>query len=227
MKSYSVLFSVLLVVSLFSRIVFAQEEQDAAKPKRKVPLLSFYVSGNYFAPAFNDLNAVYKKIEQVHALPAGGDFKNFYTVSAGIRFAPLSLHYLEVEASGSIWKAQPEVEGQHTSPTNYLQLSSLGASYVFSLPFPSFIVSCGGGGGYLWLHSQRSYPSKAIVRVRSNLVEFHGILGIEFFHSSGMSAGVRFGYSYATTMYPVNADVDLTLKGATVKVYTHIPLIRI
>ncbi len=212
---------------LVTNNVFAQEERAVKKPRRLVPLLSFFVSGNYFAPSYSDLDAVYQKIERAYRLPTGGDFKNYYSVSAGIRYAPVSLQFIEIEGSGSFYKSQPSVEGQSNPPTNFIRLYSATATYLVRFPISKISILAGGGAGMSWLRSERSYPSKAIARVNGELMELHGLVGFEYFHPSGASFGAKVGYSYSTTMHPKNADCDFTLKGLTIKIGANVPLIRI
>lgn len=220
---------VLIVGCLFfTKEIVAQETEGDEKPKRRVPLLSAFASASYFAPGLGDLDGVYRKIEHVHALPNGGDFKTYYTLSGGVRFAPTSLQFLELEGTGSIFKSKPSLEGVENPPTNYLRMYSVNGSYVVNFPVLRYLfLSIGGGVGYVWLHSERSYSSRAIAHVNGELLELHSFLGGELFYLNGTSLMVRIGYSYATTMVPHHADCDFTLKGITIKAGFHVPILRI
>jgi len=83
----------------------------------------------------------------------------------------------------------------------------------------------GGGLGYIWLNTQRTYGTRlGVVTVNGQLVQIHGILGIEFFDPSGVSFALEGRYSNATTVSPTRADLDFTIKGIDVGIRIGVPI---
>ncbi|MCX7985214.1 MAG: hypothetical protein N3A63_09970 [Bacteroidetes bacterium] len=220
----AVFLSVLSGTFLYSQNL--REEDD--RPKRRIPLLSAFVSGSYFAPKLSDVDGVYEKIEHAYNLPQGGAFKTYYTVSAGLRVAPVSLQLIELEVVGTLFKARPSIEGNSSPPTNFIRTYALRGSYVVNVPLQPYIfIQVGAGAGALWLRTERTYPARVIAHVNGELLELHTFLGAELFYLNGTSVMFRVGYSYATTVYPTHTECDFTMKGATVNIGFHIPLVRI
>ena len=84
----------------------------------------------------------------------------------------------------------------------------------------------GGGLGYLWLNTQRTYIAlPGVAQVNAQLAQLHGMIGIEFFTSSGVSLALEGRYIYAATVSPTRADLDFTMKGITGGIQIGIPIV--
>ena len=209
-KSITVLITFFLASLLISHsILLGQQKQTPViQPKVGASPVSIFVSASYFGPKFTDINAVYQVIERNLSLPAGNDFKSSYSVLTGIRFTPGNGQSVQGEFGGSVLKSAKE------NSTNFLQLYYAGGSYIISVPMPMVSIYGGGGLGYIWLNTQRTYGTRlGVVTVNGQLVQIHGILGIEFFDPSGVSFALEGRYSNATTVSPTRADLDFTIKG--------------
>ena len=69
----------------------------------------------------------------------------------------------------------------------------------------------GGGLGYIWLNTQRTYTTRpGVAQVNAQLAQLHGLVGIQFFAQSGVSFSLEGRYNYATTISPIRADLDFT-----------------
>ncbi len=201
-----------------------QTTQKVKKIKSKIPTLSIFIDGSYYGPKLNEINDEYRSIENIYSLPAGNDFKNYYFVLVGVRFTPENAQGQSVqgEFGGSILKSAKD------NSTNFLRLYYTGGSYIFSRPVSIVSVYGGGGLGYLWLNTQRTYTSNlGVATVNAQLAELHGMLGIEYFNSSGVSFALEGRYTYATTILPQRADLDFTLKGITAGIRIGIPLLML
>ncbi len=222
MKNIIAVASPLIVAVLFlsASIAEAQVKQiPVAQPKSVVPSISFFAAGGYFAPDLSKINEVYQSIEKNVALPEGNDFKSHYFVVAGIRMTPGAGQSLQGEFGGTVSRTAQE------KTNNYLRMFYTGGSYIMSFPLPMVSVYGGGGLGYVWLNTERTYvgyPGSA--RVNAQLAELHGMLGIEFFDQSGLSFALEAKYSYATTLAPERADLDFTLKGPAIGVRLGVPI---
>jgi hypothetical protein len=211
----------LIILMLLSLSVYGQPKQKpVVDQKPEIPTLSIFFDGLYYGPKFADVNAIYKTIEQNYSLPRGGDFNNVYNVITGVRFVPMTGQAMQGEFGFSVFKSTRD------SSTNYLQLYSLGGSYIVSISLPLVSVYGGGGLSYLWLNTQRTYTtSNGVARVNAQLAQLHGLLGVEFFSHSGVSFALEGRYNYATTITPKRADLNFTLKGITGGVRIGIPLL--
>jgi hypothetical protein len=222
MKKSIIVLTIFFVASLLlplSIMLGQQKQTPAIQPKVGVSPLSVFVSGSYFGPKFTDVNAVYQVIEHNLSLPTGNDFKSYYFVLIGVRFTPGSGQSLQGEFGGSVLKSAKD------NSTNFLQLYYAGGSYVISLPLPMVSIYGGGGLGYLWLNTQRTYGTRlGVASVNGQLVQFHGILGIEFFDPSGVSFALEGRYKNATTVSPTRADLNFTLKGIDVGIRIGVPV---
>jgi opacity protein-like surface antigen len=109
--------------------------------------------------------------------------------------------------------------------TNFLQLYYAGGSYIISLSLPMVSLYGGGGLGYLWLNTQRTYGTRlGVATVNGQLVQLHGILGIEFFDPSGVSFALEGRYTHTTTVSPTRADLDFTMKGIDAGIRIGVPV---
>ena len=84
----------------------------------------------------------------------------------------------------------------------------------------------GVGLGYIWLNTQRTYSAvPGVAQVNGQLAQMHGIIGIEFFNSSGVSFAIEGRYTYAATVSPARSDIDLTMKGITGGIQIGVPVV--
>ena len=223
-KSISVLV-VLLIASMVvsSPLAMGQQKPNVVLPQKSavtVPTLSLFIAGNYFGPKLTDVNNVYQTIEKNYLLPAGSDFKNYYFLLTGLRFNPSASQGIQGEF-GLTASRSPQDQS-----TNFLQMYYAGGSYLLSLPLPMVSVYVGGGAGYYWLSTQRTYTSRiGVARVNAQLAQLHGIAGIEFFDPSGVSFALEGRYNYALTTVPRREDLNVTLKGIAVGIQIGVPII--
>ena len=111
--------------------------------------------------------------------------------------------------------------------TNFLQLYYTGGSYIYTVPIGMISVFAGGGLGYLWLSTERTYITRpGVARVNERLMQLHALFGVEFYNHSGMSFGLVGQYTYATTVSPARSDLDMTIKGVSGGIRIGIPLIE-
>ena len=223
-RSISVLL-LLLVASLFVSLPLAWGQQKQSvplqpKPGFSVPSLSVFIAGNYFGPKLTDVNTVYQSIEKNLSLPAGNDFKNYYFILTGIRFAPSNVQAFQGEF-GITASRSPKDQS-----TNFLQMYYGGGSYIISLPLPMVSIHAGVGAGYYWLNTQRTYSTRlGVAHVNAQLAQLHGLFGIEFFDPSGVSFSLEGRYNYAMTVVPRRADLNFTLKGVAVGLQIGVPIV--
>jgi hypothetical protein len=219
MKNCSVhlYFLLMLLVSL-PRLSEGQEKVHSPNP---APTIFFFVSGGYYSPRFDDLNAVYRTIERNYFLPAGSDFRNYYSLMAGILFKIAELHSMQAEIGTSLLKSHSSVS------TNYLRMYYAGGTYLVNIPVSSLIsLYVGPGADYIWLNSQRTYSNQiGVVEVNGDLIQLHGTVGVEFFLAEGLSIALEGGYSYATTLSPDREDLNFTLKSPTGGIKLAIPIV--
>ncbi len=216
-------FLILFLLSV-TQIVHAQQ---TVTPTRMIPAVSFFISGDYFAPKFDDVNAVYRAIEKNYFLPAGNDFKNYYDVTGGIRFSPIERQTIQLELATSLYKSPLGNSLQQVQSKNFLQMYYTGGTYLVNFPVGHISLFVGAGFGYMWLNTQRTYANQThAVYVNAQLFQVHGTAGIEFFHSSGVSVSLEGGYSYASTPSPARSDLDFTLQGFTVGIKATVPLVN-
>jgi hypothetical protein len=222
MKESIVALTMSLVASLLlplSVVLGQQKQTPVIQPKVGVSPLSVFVSGSYFGPKYTNVNAVYQVIEHNLSLPAGNDFKSYYFVLTGVRLTLGNGQAVQGEFGGSVMKSTKD------SSTNFLQLYYAGGSYIISFPLPMVSIYGGGGLGYLWLNSQRTYGTRlGVATVNGQLVQLHGMLGIEFFDPSGVSFALEGRYTNAITVSPTRADLDFTLKGIDVGIRIGVPI---
>ena len=84
----------------------------------------------------------------------------------------------------------------------------------------------GGGLGYIWLNTQRTYTTRpGVAQVNAQLAQLHGLFGLQFFAQSGVSFSLEGRYNYATTVSPLRADLDFTMKGFAGGIQIGIPII--
>ncbi|MGO9481871.1 MAG: hypothetical protein ACLP05_08840, partial [Candidatus Kryptoniota bacterium] len=168
------------------QIVQAQQKEMSQKP---VPSVSFFLSGDYYSPNFRDVNAVYNTIEKNYYLPAGGDFKDYYSVMGGIKFALPEEQALQAEFSASLYKSELGNSIGQIQSRNFLQIYYLGGTYLYNIPagrVVSFFL--GAGLGNVWLNTQRSYTGQVgIAQVNGDLLQVHGTGGVEFLTPSGVT----------------------------------------
>jgi hypothetical protein len=222
MKKSIIALTMFLVASLLLplSVVLGQPKQTPViQPKAEISPLSIFFSGSYFAPKFTDVNAVYQVIEHNLSLPAGNDFKSYYFALAGVRFTPGNGQCVQAEFGGSVMKSAKD------NSTNFLQLYYAGGSYIISLPLPMVSIYGGGGLGYLWLNTQRTYSTRlGVADVNGQLVQLHGMIGIEFFEPSGVSFALEGRYTNATTVSPTRSDLVFSMKGIDVGIRIGVPV---
>jgi len=226
-KLISVLILLLVVSLLVSpTLLWGQQKQSVplqpktASPATTVPSLSLFVAGNYFGPKLTDVNTVYQTIEKNFSLPAGNDFKNYYFLLTGLRFSPSAAQAIQGEFGITASRTPKD------NSTNFLQIYYGGGSYIISLPLPMVSIYAGGGAGYYWLNTQRTYTTRiGVARVNAQLAQLHGILGIEFFDPSGVSFSLEGRYNYAITTVPKRADLNFTMKGIAAGIQIGVPII--
>ena len=211
----------LAVSLLFSGIVMAQTKPAIpVPPKSVVPTISIFVGGNYFGPKYTGVNDVYTNIENSFLLPSGSDFKNYYNVLLGVRIAPGVGQAIQGEFSGSVLKSTKD------KTTNFIQEYYTGGSYLMSMSVQSVSIYLGGGLGYIWLNTQRTYTTRlGVAQVNAQLAQAHGILGLEFYNQSGASFALEGRYNYATTLVLPRADLNFTMKGVSAGIRLGIPII--
>jgi hypothetical protein len=223
MKASISMLILLVVVSLIipQSLVWGQQKPITLSPQKSVvPTVSIFVAGNYFGPKLTGINAAYSTIESNFALPSGTDFKNYYFVLAGVRISPTNGEAIQAEVGGSVLKSPKG------NSTNFLQEYYGGGSYILSLPISTFSIYGGGGLGYIWLNTQRTYTARlGVAQVNAQLAQLHGLFGIQFFQQSGVSFALEGRYNYATTILPLRADLDFTLKGFAGGIQVGIPII--
>ncbi len=196
-------------------------------PRRMIPAVSAFISADYFAPTFGDVDAAYAVIEKNYFLPAGTDFKTYYSVMGGVRFSPVEQQSVQAELGASLFKSQLGNSIRQTGSINYMQLYYLGGTYLVNFPVQRVSFFIGAGPGYMWLNTQRTYNGQpGVVTVEGNLFQLHGTGGVEFYHPTGVSFGLEGGYYYATTPFPERADLDFTLKGFTVGIKVTVPIVN-
>jgi len=223
MNKFIFLPALLLSVLFLVPPLFAQAQQKPAltiQPKYGDAPLTVFVAGDYFGQKFSDVNTIYQSIEKNYSLPAGSDFKNYYFVLTGVRYTPVSGQSIQGEFGGSVWKAVKE------KSTNFLQMYYTGGSYILSLPMQMVSIYGGGGLGYIWLNTQRTYTAlSGVAQVNAQLAQLHGIIGIEFLNSSGASFSLEGRYTYASTVSPRRSDLDFVMKGITGGIQIGIPIV--
>ena len=186
-----------------------------------IPDLSFFVEADYYGLKLPEVDAVYRTIERNLSLPKGNDFKIPYFVLTGIRFSPSDTHAIQAEFGGSVLKTAKDTS------TNFLQVYYAGGSYLYNLPLGVVSVFAGGGLGYMWLATERTYITRpGVARVNGRLMQLHAMFGVEFYTHSGVSFALEGQYTYATTVSPARSDLDMTIKGMSVGVRIGIPLIK-
>lgn len=231
MNKPSIIFPIVLAALMFtsSELLFGQQKPMPVLKKPNptvnnnsaIPDLSFFAEASYYGVKLPEVNAVYKTIEKNLLLPSGDDFKIPYFVLTGIRFSPSDAHAIRAEFGGSVLKAAKDTS------SNFLQLYYTGGSYLYNLPLGVVSVFAGGGLGYIWLNTERTYITRSgVARVNGRLMQLHALFGVEFFTHSGVSFALEGQYAYATTVSPARSDLDMTIKGMSGGVRIGIPLIN-
>jgi hypothetical protein len=197
-----------------------QKQNLLVQQKNSSPVLSIFVAGSYFGQNFSDVNAVYNTIEHNFSLPTGSNFKNTYSVLAGVRISPSNTQAVQGEFGGDIFKSTK------ANSVNYLQMYYTGGSYLLRLPIQMAAIYGGGGLGYVWLNTQRTYSSTlGVAQVNAQLAQIHALFGLEFFDQSGVSFSLEGRYNYASTIRPERADLNFTMKGMSGGIQIGIPII--
>lgn len=207
---------------------YGQQKQSLSTGGKTIPAVSLFVSCDYFSPEFDGVDAVFRTIEKNYVLPSGRDFKDYYNVLAGIRFAPVSQQSVQIEFGGSMFKSKSNgLLGENRS-ASFLQMRYAGGTYLVSIPVGPISSFLGAGLGYVWLDAQRSYEVQpGVAQIKAGLTQLHGLLGIEYVDPSGVTLAIDGGYSFATTLFPRRADLDFTIKGITGGIKIGVPLIKI
>ena len=197
-----------------------QKQNLVVQQKSGVPALSFFVAGSYFGQKFSDLNAVYSSLERNLSLPSGSDFKNTYSVLVGLRVSPSNTQAIQGEFGGDVFKSVKD------NSINYLQMYYTGGSYLLRLPISTAAIYGGGGLGYIWLNTQRTYSTRlGVAQVNAQLAQIHALFGLEFFDQSGVSFSLEGRYNYAATVRPQRSDLSFTMKGMAVGIQIGIPIV--
>ena len=220
---------ILGLTSLFSLFLLCSPGTGRAQeaPRRMIPAVSAFISADYFAPKFGDVDAAYAAIEKNYFLPAGNDFRSYYSVMGGVRFSPVQQQSLQAELGVSLYKSQLGNSIRQTGSINFMQLYYLGGTYLVNFPVQRVSFFIGAGPGYMWLNTQRTYNVEpGVARVGAGLLQLHGTGGVEYYHPTGVSFGLEGGYYYASTPFPERADLDFTLKGFTVGIKVTVPIVN-
>ena len=185
----------------------AQQKQEI-KPKSSNQNLSLFISVNYFGPELTDINAVYKTIEN-YILPSGNDFKNIFTIVAGMEYTFFMRQSVQGELGIGLMKTN---KGKST---NYFQLFSVGGTYIYSVPLIGMFSGYGGAGvGHMWIYTQRDYTSNiGIAHVNAKLAEVHVLLGLEYVIPNGVSFAMEGRYLFSTSLYPERSNLDFSVNG--------------
>lgn len=216
----------LLTVCLVCLPPSVHAQQQEAAP-RMIPAVSVFISGDYFSPNFRDINAVYDAIEKNYYLPAGNSFKDYYSIMGGVRISPVEEQSIRLELGLSLFRSQLGNSLAQTRSINFVQMYYFGGTYMVNFPVSPISFFVGVGPGYVWLNTERTYSGQpGTVTVGADLLQVHGIGGIEYFHPTGVSVALEGGYSYATTPFPHRADLDFTLQGFTAGVKVTVPLVN-
>ena len=218
--------SVMILILLASLLIppslgWGQQKQNlAVQQKSSIPALSIFVAGSYFGQKFSDVNAIYNSIERNFSLPSGSDFRNYYSVLVGLRISPSSFHSVQGEFGGDVLKSVKD------NSINYLQMYYAGGSYILRLPISTASIYGGGGLGYIWLNTQRTYSTRiGVAQVNAQLPQLHALFGLEFFNQAGVSFSLEGRYTYASTVRPQRADLNFTMKGMSAGIQIGIPII--
>jgi hypothetical protein len=217
------------LISLFSLFLLCSPWTGRAQeaPRRMIPAVSAFISADYFAPKFGDVNAAYAAIEKSYFLPAGSDFKSYYSLMGGVRFSPVEQQTLQAELGASLFKSQLGNSIRQAGSINFMQVYYVGGTYLINFPVQRVSFFLGAGPGYMWLNTQRTYNGQpGVVKVEGNLFQLHGTGGVEYYHPTGVSFGLEGGYYYASTPFPQRADLDFTLQGFTVGFKVTVPIVN-
>ncbi|HUI30998.1 MAG TPA: hypothetical protein VLX91_12360 [Candidatus Acidoferrales bacterium] len=206
---------------------YGQQKQTLPVVGKSIPTVSFFVAADYFAPKFEDVDAVFRTIERNYALPAGSDFKDYYSVLAGIRFAPVPQHSIQLEFGGSLFRSSPSGSLGEGRSASFIHMYYAGGTYLYSFPVGAVDILLGCGLGYVGLNAERTYQGQSgVAQVNAGLTQAHAQVEVEYIDASGFSVALDGGYSFATTLFPQRAEIDFTIKGIYAGVKIGIPLIK-
>jgi hypothetical protein len=168
-----------------------------------------------------------QSIEHNYSLSMGNEFKNYYSVIAGIRFNPVPQQSVQLEVGGSVSRTSPSGPQGGNSCASFLSMYYIGGTHLIHIPIgrvKGFIV---GGPGYVWLNSERTYyVESGTATVNGQLAQLHGVCGLEFLLPRGASVALEAEYFYATTLFPERSDLDFTLKSPSLGVMLNIPFLK-
>ena len=197
-----------------------QKQSLVIQQKFAPPVLSIGVGGSYVGQKLSDLNTVYGDLEKSLSLPSGKDFTNPYDILLWLRLAPSTTQAFQAEYGGSVLKSSA------AKSTNFLQTYYGGGSYILSLPLSTASIYVGGGAGYLWLNSQRTYSTRVgVAQENAQLAQLHALFGLQFFNQTGVSLSLEGRYNYASTVRPTRSDLNFTMKGIAGGIQLGIPII--
>jgi hypothetical protein len=201
-------YSLISLLFFIPSIAPAQKKQEI-KPKSSNQNFSLFISANYFGPALTDINAVYKTIEKNYLLHSGNDFNNIFTIVAGMEYTFSMRQSVQGEFGFGLMKTNKGAS------TNYLQLYSVGSTYMYSVPIIGMVSINGGFGvGHMWINTQRDYKSNAgKAYVNAKLAEVHVLLDIEYVNPNGVSFAVEGRYLFSTSLYPERSNLDFSANG--------------
>ena len=130
--------------------------QQHAPSARMIPAVSVFISGDYFAPDFQNVDAVYSSIQKNYNLPSGRAFKDYYTIMGGIIISPVEQQSVQLEAGGSLYKSQLGNSLGQTGSINFLQMYYFGGTYSVNFPIKPVSLFIGAGPGYICLNTERT-----------------------------------------------------------------------
>jgi len=212
-------FTAALIVMFSIQVCPAQEKQTA---------LSFFIGGDYYSPNLDGVNAIYQTIEKNYSLPPGTAFKNYYSIMTGIRYSPVAQQSIQFEFGGSVFKSDCSGQNGGNWSASFLSMYYIGGTYLFHIPSKHINFFIGGGPGYVWLNSERTYSVvSGIAQVDGQLAQLHCIGGIDIDLPMGAILAIEAGYSYATTLFPVRSDLDFVFKSPTGGIQICIPILKI
>ncbi len=207
---------------------YGQQKQSTQPGGKTIPDVSLVVGGDFFSPGLGDVDAVFQTIERNYVLPNGKNFKDYYTLFAGIRFAPVPQQSVQIEFGGSSFRSQSDGLLGENRATSFVQMYYAGGTYLLSIPVGPVSCFLGGGLGYVWLNAQRSYATQpGVAWISAGLPQLHGLIGVEYVDPTGVTFAVDGGYSYATTLFPRRSDANFTIKGITGGIKIGVPIVKV
>ena len=212
--------ALIVMLCVVSRQVL-QARQGTVERGGRSANVSIFVNGGYSGLDLSKVNDVYTTLAKNYNLPRGNDFKPYYSLLSGVRLAMDDVGALQGEVGGTLLK-----QNQNGS-TNFLQMYYVGGSALLGESLDMLSVYGGGGIGYWWLNTQRTYDSRiGVARVNTQLGQIHGVVGISAGGMSGSTVGLEARYSFGTTLLPTRSDLDFNVKGISVALQFSAPILK-